>query len=453
MLQLVSILFVAVTFTAAIFRPSIALALLVSMFPLEQLLQANVPFFVANSSLFNIMCGVMALLATAVHWLRRPDTLIGAVNGVSLTTYGLFLYAAMSVLWTRNAAWAAETVRDGAPYAVVLLIFAPLLVNGIDDLRGFARATLVISLLISLQLLANPNLELYTARLVLEIDAAQKSNPLVIGTMGGIMMILAALLQFEKSWKWSLIRYASAFIGFGIALLSGSRGQVAFALVAAILFFPVSRRLADPRRFIGAAGAGMVLLGAVYLGMRVFISADNDVRWSSDSLYYGGWGRVENAIDLLAAWIKEPVYFLTGLGYFSFSSIPNRSGDGYSHVMIADALGELGIIGLTLYVLFYVLAIRAIVRVFRNYQDFPELRGTIAALAALFAFNFLLQNKQGTLFGIDGSWTMAMIFARIDSRDRAFGVPPEYAPDELPEFTDEPEYEALDAPLPPRMVA
>jgi len=453
MLQLASILFVVVVFTAALSRPAIALALLVSMFPLEQLLQANVPFFVANSSLFNIMCGVMALLATAVHWLRRPDTLIGAVNGVSLVTFGLFLFAAMSILWTRNPSWAAETVRDGAPYAVVLLLLTPLLVNDINGLRDFAKATLVISLLISLQLLANPNLELYTARLVLEIDASRKSNPLVIGTMGGVMMILAALLQFEKSWKWSLIRYAAAFVGFGIALLSGSRGQVAFAFMAAVLFFPVSRRLADPRRFLGAAGAGGVLLVATYLGMRVFISADNDARWSSDSLYYGGWGRVENAIDLLAAWIKEPVYFLTGLGYFSFSSIPNRSGDGYSHVMIADALGELGVIGFTLYVTFYVLAVRAVIRVFRTYQDIPDLRSVVATMAALLAFNFFLQNKQGTLFGIDNSWVIAMMFARIDVRDRAFGVAPEYLADELPEFTDEPIDAGVEGSAPPQVAA
>lgn len=453
MLQLASILFVVVVFTAALFRPAIALALLVSMFPLEQLLQANVPFFVAQSSAFNLMCGVMALVATTLHWLRRPDTLVGAVNGVSLTTYGLFLFAAMSVLWSQNPAWAAETVRDGAPYAVLLLIFTPLLVNDIEGFLAFAKATLVISLLIALQILANPNIELYTARLVLEIDAAQKSNPLVIGTMGGIMLILAALLQFEKSWKWSIIRYAAAFVGLGIALLSGSRGQVIFAFLVCLLFFPVSRRLADPRRFLGAAGAVAVLMIAVYFGMRTFISADNDLRWSSDSLYYGGFGRLENAVDLLSAWIKEPVYFLTGLGYFSFSSIPNRSGDGYSHVMIADALGELGVIGFTLYVTFYVLAIRAVIRVFRTYQDIPDLRSVVATMAALFAFNFFLQNKQGTLFGIDNSWVIAMMFARIDVRDRAFGVAPEYLADELPEFTDEPAETGVEGSAPPQVAA
>lgn len=449
MLQFVSILFIVVTFTAALFRPAIALALLFSMFPLEQLLQANVPFFVAHSSTFNILCGVMALVATTLHWLRRPDTLVGAVNGVSLSTYGLFLFAAMSVLWTQNPAWAAETVRDGAPYAVVLLIFTPLLVNDIEGFRAFAKATLVLSLLIALQLLANPNLELYTARLVLEIDAAQKSNPLVIGTMGGVMMILAALLEFEKSWRWTLIRYAGAFVGLGIGLLSGSRGQVLFAFVMALVFFPMSRKIADLRRFVGAAGAGAALLVATYLGMRTFISADNDLRWSSDSLYYGGFGRLENAVDLLAAWIKQPVYFLTGLGYFSFAAIPNRSGDGYSHVMMADALGELGVIGLTLYVLFYVLAVRAIIRVFRTYREFPDLRGTIAAMTAMLAFNFLLQNKQGTLFGIDATWVIAMMFARIDARDRSLGVAPEYVVDEWPEFSDEP----LDEPLPDRVAA
>jgi hypothetical protein len=449
MLQYVSILFVVVTFTAALFRPAIALALLVSMFPLEQLLQANVPFFVAQTSAFNILCGVMALLAVGLHWLRRPDTLVGSINGVSLCVFGLFLFAAMSLLWTRNPAWAAETVRDGAPYAIVLLVFTPLLVNDMEGLRAFAKATLVISLLISLQLLANPNLELYTARLVLEIDAAQKSNPLVIGTMGGVMMILAALLHFEKSPLWSLIRYSSAFVGLGIGLLSGSRGQVIFAFLAAVLFFPMSRQVADLRRFFGAAFAAATLAFAAFLGLRVFISADNELRWSSESLAYGGLGRLENVIDLLWAWIREPAYLLTGLGYFSFAEIPNRSGDGYSHVMLADSLGELGLIGLGLYLTFWYLVARTVTQVFRNYGHDPEYRSVVAAMAALLAFNLVLQNKQGTLYGVDSGWVLALMFARINTRDRSFGVAPEYSPDELPEFSEE----RIDEPLPPRVTA
>jgi len=453
MLQLVSILFVVVTFTAALFRPAIALALLVSMFPLEQLLQANVPFFVAQSSAFNILCGVMGLTATGLHWLRRPDTLIGSLNGITLCCFGLFFFAAMSLLWTRNPAWAAETVRDGVPYAAVLLVLTPLLVNDMEGLRAFAKATLVISLLIALQLLANPNLELYTSRLVLEIDAAQKSNPLVIGTMGGIMMILAALLHFEKSLLWSLIRYSSAFIGLGLGLLSGSRGQVIFAFFVAILFFPMSRQIADLRRFVGAAGAAAVLALATILGLRFFISADNDLRWSSDSLTYGGLGRIENAVDLLSAWIKEPAFLLTGLGYFSFSEIPNRSGDGYSHVMLADSLGELGLIGFTLYVTFWTLVVRMVVRVFTTYREDHEYRSVVAAVASLLAFNFFLQNKQGTLWGIDSGWVLALMLARVDARERIFGVPAAYAEDELPEFTDEPSDGDPAEPLPPRMAA
>jgi hypothetical protein len=41
------------------------------------------------------------------------------------------------------------------------------------------------------------------------------------------------------------------------------------------------------------------------------------------------------------------------------------------------------------------------------------------------------------------------MFARINTRDRSFGVAPEYSPDELPEFSEE----RIDEPLPPRVTA
>jgi hypothetical protein len=226
------------------------------------------------------------------------------------------------------------------------------------------------------------------------------------------------LVNFGPSALWLAVRVVGVFAGLGLALLSGSRGQVMFAATVVVLYYPLSRHITDYRRFLTTVLGFAVLAGASLLAISYFISDKNEDRWSVESLAYGGEGRWENVVDLISAWLREPTVYLTGFGYYSFEVLPNRSGDGYSHVMLADALGELGLIGFTLYLLVFVLAARSIIGLFALHRQYPQDRGSIAVLAALITYHFLLQNKQGTLFGVDAGWVYALILARLHFRER-----------------------------------
>ncbi|MBL9150607.1 MAG: hypothetical protein JNM94_18120 [Phycisphaerae bacterium] len=418
MLQSLALAFVGIIFTAGLVRPEIALAVLLSMFPLEQLVQANSPFFVTQSSLFNIMCGCLAVVALMGHLARRPDGLAGAINPTSIFIVSLFCFGALSVLWSLNPLWAAEIVRNGTPYAIVLILMAPLLVYDMPESVRLMKAVMVIGIMIAAQLMLNPNLELYTSRLVLGLNATQKSNPLAIGTLGGTLFVIGMMTNFSQQRFWTLVRAAAVFSGLGLALLSGSRGQVMAAIIVVVCMYPMSRRIPDIKRFATTVIGFVVVAAVAYAAMKFFIGRDNEERWSSESLLYGGSGRLENAVDLIAAYLSRPQSYLTGLGYYSFEVIPNRGGDGYSHVMLADALGELGIVGLILYVGAFSTAGICAYKLFQRFREDPIERGFVATLSALLAYAFLLQNKQGTLFGIDQGWVYALILARLEYRTR-----------------------------------
>ena len=130
------------------------------------------------------------------------------------------------------------------------------------------------------------------------------------------------------------------------------------------------------------------------------------------SLAVGGSGRLENSVDLLVAYAASPTNWLQGLGLYGFASVESRSGDHYTHVLLADALGEGGIIGFSILMFLLYSVARTGIRFERMVRHDPVTRANVCVLLAMVVYHFFLANKQGNMLGNPLLYTFAIMLAR-----------------------------------------
>ena len=186
-----------------------------------------------------------------------------------------------------------------------------------------------------------------------------------------------------------------------------------FAILVVLCFFPIAYRMRNAKGIALAGLAGVLVAGGLYFAASKFISSDNEDRWTAESLTTGGAGRLDNAIELLAAWGSSPGSWVQGLGVSAFQSLNSRSGDKYSHVLIADALGEVGLIGFTLLMTVLGLTWGNVRHLLRMLDADSAMRIGVILAASLAAYQFLLANKQGSLLGSPILFTLAIMLGRV----------------------------------------
>ena len=411
---MIALAFVTLLFLLALWKPSWTIAVVLAMFPLEIMLQSGVPLFRDRPMVFNFAVAGLAAVAIVSGVLAGESPFRNLANPAMFAAVGFYAWSYLSSLWSPDPEIGMSLTVGGLPYWILFLLLAPMLVPRAEILGPMCTSILVVGAATTAVILVDPNFGFYAGRFGVQISLSERTNPLALGTLGGTMMVIAGLTLFaEKTWFGKAWRSAAFTMGAGLCLLSGSRGQMIFAILVVLCFFPIAYRMRNAKGIALAGLAGVLVAGGLYFAASKFISSDNEDRWTAESLTTGGAGRLDNAIELLAAWGSSPGSWVQGLGVSAFQSLNSRSGDKYSHVLIADALGEVGLIGFTLLMTVLGLTWGNVRHLLRMLDADSAMRIGVILAASLAAYQFLLANKQGSLLGSPILFTLAIMLGRV----------------------------------------
>lgn len=331
----------------SIVRPMWAFALLVMMWAIEQLVQSYVPYFMAHGILFNIYVAVIVGLAA----LRRVGSggfvLREYANATFVCITGLYLIGLASLAWTPNFSYAQRQILWLGPYIFVGVYLATLLPRRIDEFSEFRRVIMIVGGTIALLILMNPNLRWYGDRsMVILGGSSDRGNPLALAELGAILAVTAAISRDQGIAGFKLIlRIAVVILGLGLALKTGSRGQVVAALIVIAFLYPVARRSNHlGQTLLSLAGLGL-FAAVVLFTISTFITGENLDRWSLRSLLEGGFGRIEFVTLYLKAFIDSPQAWLFGFGSMAFGEVVREAGVQFVENLFAEIVFEFGLIG------------------------------------------------------------------------------------------------------------
>jgi hypothetical protein len=435
-------------FLYVLWRPHWAVVLILVMFPLEQLMQAYIPALVTRSWLGNLVVALIAGFAVMVRVMRGEQIFRGYLNPVTLSILGLYALAWISLLYTPSFELALLLLQNGWEYFVLMLLLAPLLVRNMAHFRDLMTGVMFSGTIIAILIMLNPNTSYYGGRLGLDLGMSDHGkqllgNPLAIAEMGGLMAIAAALIKPRPGagHLLTLLRIVAFISGLGLAIGSGSRGQVLAAVVAGIACYPLARQVANPRNFILVTG-GIGFLGLGVIGVfRLFVGEQNVERWNVLLMIQDIALRFDNAWLLLWTWLESPGAWFIGLGANAYSSL--NVGDAYVHNLAIEVLCEEGLIGAGFLAMALLTLYRGGRDSFRRWRDDPVMRSVVATLISVCAFALLLSLKQGSMLGAAGTfmyWFILAKLARAEALDEA-EAEPEY--DSLYDLDQSYEYGAV----------
>ncbi|HGX93872.1 MAG TPA: hypothetical protein ENK35_11220 [Candidatus Tenderia sp.] len=403
--SLIALALVAI-FIAAWRVPPVALGAILSMYGIEQFAQSVSPFYVQHATLINIFIGVTALVAFYRRH-RKSHFQRLSYGDVGVVTVTLYLYALISTLWSPIPNESLAYYLASAPYVILYVFVAPLLVAKTKDLEESFEALVYIGMAASVMLLFFAEWE---GRGVVvagnEGGEWASSNPLASSEMAGYVALAAFFMpRGDKGKWWDYFRWGAVVLSLMLAVRSGSRGQTIFMLLSLALFYPLRQRF-DVKAFVS------MIVGAVFVGLVMVYSLDaywGDTeynRWESDAIDEAVAGRTEMAGDLMASWWQGgAAAFVFGLGN-SASFDPDVAGY-YPHIVPVEILGEEGLLGFIIYVAMLVMTWRAFLKIMGMKSD--RHRQIAVALGAMFFFSFLLSMKQGSLLGA----TSVALFATL----------------------------------------
>lgn len=407
MIQFLTLLVALITTVSVayiLWRPHWMFVVVIALFPLEQLLTVYLPQLGARSWLFNVIVGSLAVFAVATRALRREPMTSGYLNGVTVLVWALYVLFAVGVVYTPAKEEARMRLVGGLPYFGLLLLLLPLLIVDIREFQRMVTGLMVLGTAIAVLIIVNPNSSYHGGRLMLDLGMTgggphDRGNPLALAELGGGMALAAALIR--PPWPnplFNALRIAAFIAGFGLAIGSGSRGQVLAAGITGVLFFPLARRLANPKQFIiNSIGFG-VLLGGIYLVFKLFIGQQNRERWDVWQMMQDILLRLDLVWELLAAWLASPAHWMFGLGTQAFAAITTRHHEVYVHNIAAEILCQHGIVGFVIFLSFTWLTFKYGYQLWTIYKDDPTMRATVATLSAICFYGLVLALKQGSIY-------------------------------------------------------
>lgn len=379
----------------SIARPMWAFALLVMMWPLEQLVQSYVPFFAANGILFNIYVAVVVGLAA----LRRltfggMDSLREYANPTLYAVTGLYLIGLASLAWTPGFEYALGQARWLGPYILVGVYLATMLPQRIEEFGEFRRVMMIVGGLIAILILINPNLKFYGDRAMVNLAGpVDRANPLALAEIGAIIAVIAAISRDRGVTGIKVaLRIAVVLIGIGLALKTGSRGQVIAAFIVIIFLYPTARKSERLTQTLINL-AGLCLFGFVLMiAVSTFVTSENLDRWSLRSLLDGGAGRLEFVFMYLNAFIESPQAWLFGFGSMAFGEVVPEGGVRFVENLFAESFFEFGVLGLTFMSIILIQSVKMAFWMIRN-SPTESARINATALFGLWLIYFIIASK------------------------------------------------------------
>lgn len=415
-------------------RPSLAFVLVLALFPLKQLQMTYMGIFAQHSSYFNFI--VFACVASGALGCLSGGrgAFMGYGNRVFYGLAFLYAYAIIALLYTPAPENALARMKEGAPYWLMQVALLPLVIVNIEDVRKTFNPALFIGIIVIILFLTNPNRRFSSGRMMLFIPGTEYyGNPLATAQMGAHIAIIAALmLPARTSMLINGARLVAILLGLGLALAAGSRGQLALAVIAMILFYPMARRVANIKQFfLTVAGLGVTGL-VILLALKLFLGQDAEqtARWDFAEWVRQFYDRFGQAMILLEAWAQRPIAWPFGLGTNAYSYYSGVS-LSYAHNAIIEMLGEYGLFGLTVYFFIFAWMYKDCKAIWLRYADDPVYRATAACLVAQCFFLTGLSYKQGALIGAPEPYYLWAIIAKIAAQARMMPAMPQipaYAP-------------------------
>jgi hypothetical protein len=406
-------------------NPAYAFGLYLVLYPMEQLLQSQIPFFVRFDWLANFTPPVLAMVSMAIG--TTINRRLFVIDRLSLLSYGLYAFAALSVVWSQSMDATLVLLKFRLPYIIAGLLIMPLTISKPDDARKAFRAFVTLAIPVALALALVP----FKGRgvLIATAETAEAGNPLAIGTFGATLAVVAMGYAFAPRTNLvaRTIAIACAFLGAYVTLRSGSRGQfftvlVGIAVVAWTVLSGVSRKnflLA----FVPSVVVAILLLAVkdAYLSATFVEGKRSFDRWSMEYMSNEFEStRVSMSYDLLKAYLeggaRNPAVFLFGLGgSYSYALMGI-----YCHVVPLEVLCEYGILAFTVLLAIFVIGFRGSRALLRRKDCLADAKWPAAVIMALAAVHFVLMFKQGNLLGHSDFFGYLLILDRI----RVLGVSP-----------------------------
>ncbi|MCA9286671.1 MAG: O-antigen ligase family protein [Phycisphaerales bacterium] len=403
-----------------IWRPQYAIVAVIVMFPLEQLLQSYFLVFLSHQMLVNVLVGLTAALGVAWRITRKERVGIGYMSNLTVPMiWSLYALTWLGIFWSPAGDQALHSMLPGLPVYVLILVLLPLLVFDLESFQRVEFGIMLVGIAIAALVLLNPAASFYGSRLFISLgvySGGERANTLALADMGGAIAVVGMLFVPRRAGLLVLgVRVATIVLGLGLALASGSRGQVLAMLVVGVLFFPVARQVKDTKQFlVMAIGLAFGYL-VIQFTLDQFIGDVNRNRWDAGSLSSGVDGRLDMTLILLGAWIASPVAWVIGLGTSAFSTLHS---DSYVHNMASEVLGEHGLIGAALLAVALLDTFRSSRYLIGRYRDDPALRSAAATLAALCAYYLLVALKQGSYISSPQVFMFWFIVAKIAATER-----------------------------------
>lgn len=414
--------FLAIWIVASYLRPPLAFVLIVVLYPLKQVEQTYLPFFVANSSYFNFIVGFSVLAAAYGAISKNRRWLLGFKSGFAGVLLLLYVFAVIAILWSPSQSEAVGHFTAGLPYWAMQILLIPLIFSDIRDFRAPLVPSLVVASIVAILFLTNPQGTYLNARYVLLFGTGLEKdfgNPLASAQMGGQMAFIAALIRPRReNLPWLLGRLAALMLGLWLAVQAGSRGQLLASVFLIVTLYPVARKVKNLSQFfLTAAGLGAII-GIVYLTISFALSASHseDSRWSLSLASSHLATRTVEAERLLTWWWSEPLSWFFGLGANAYSSLPGAG--TYVHNVLVEMLCEYGIFGLTLFLTLLFLTARHARGLFRRHAQDAELRSVVAILIAISLYSFFLSLKQGAFLDVPEPYYFWFLIVKINCSER-----------------------------------
>ncbi|MEY3021976.1 MAG: hypothetical protein RIS86_1174 [Planctomycetota bacterium] len=401
-----------------VLRPGWTFAVVATMYAAEQLVQAAGGPFLSFPPLANYMVAVVAGISVARLLVTTERPLLGFGGRQLLLTIAIFAWSAISLAWTPSGEAARDLITEGIPYFILFVLLAPLLVTDMDSARRALWATMLLSIAVAAGILANPEVRSSSGRLGVALSATVRTSPLAIGDLGGLAIILGALLRpLDRTGMTLLLKSAAVLLGLALALMSGSRGQVLFAVGLSVAVLPMARNIRNVGGFLATTGAMAFVAGGIYLIAPIVLDRFGANRWDAASLQEGAGVRLNNALVLIEAQAERPLSYAMGLGYNAFTSFRPDYTEPYSHNVPLDIFAELGVLAFACFVTILWGTVSQLRDLHRLHRHDPVQRSVVGALAAMAGFYLLLCSKQGNLWATGPLFMMVAIISRLHARE------------------------------------
>jgi hypothetical protein len=408
-----------------ILKPQWALLLVLSFLPLEQLLASYIPPLARQSWITNVAVGIVAIIALCIEFLRGNKPLNGYFNLTWMLVFALYVFTAFGIAWSPIPEAGKYFLRTGFPYYMLLLVILPALIRDMENIRRFAVPFMIIGSAIIILILNSPRTEIYGGRLFVDLSYStgssnDRASPLSTAELGGAILIVAALFRPSRYIKpIFVLRVVSIFAGMGIMVLSGTRGQLVFALGLSVMFFPLAYRIKNVAQFFLTSGAVAMLCGLFYVAIKFFFtSGEASDRWTAAGISQGLSSRGYYARTMLDEYLSNPSALMGGLGSGAFNAYVDEKSENflYPHNLLVEVLTEHGLIGFGILLGIFMTTGLAALRLFRYYRDDLVYRPVLAILLAMCAYVTLISMKQGSYALIPLPFYWYLVLSKIDRR-------------------------------------